>query len=180
MAHISFTYFILYPMMVEWLTETCHGKMLINQSIVFGCCVCVDWIATDQLAPRDDVDQIICKLRDNSCDVFCQNTFRLCSNSARDSQVHSLVRYTQQRSLYDTQYLSWTADSVRQNSHGPQETSRFPIKSTNPSKCGRCSPLHIVSVWCRRLQWYCVWTLMTYGTALSTQAVHWQHIMLIK
>jgi coenzyme F420-reducing hydrogenase delta subunit len=39
--------------------------MLIIQSIVFGCCVCVDWIAADQLAQRGDVGQIICKLRNN-------------------------------------------------------------------------------------------------------------------
>jgi hypothetical protein len=32
---------------------------------MFRCCVCVDWITTDQLAQRGDVGQIICKLRDN-------------------------------------------------------------------------------------------------------------------
>jgi hypothetical protein len=39
--------------------------MLINQSIVFGCCVCVDWIAADRLTQRGDVGPIICKWRNN-------------------------------------------------------------------------------------------------------------------
>jgi hypothetical protein len=152
--------------MVEWLTETCRREMFINQSIVFWCCVCVDWIGLLLINWHNEV--MLAKLRDNSCDVFCQNTFRLWSNATRDSQCHSLVSYTRQWYVYDTQYLSWTTDSVRQNIHGPQETSRFSIKSTNPSQCGRCSLLLILSVWCRRLQWYCVWALLTYGTALST------------
>jgi hypothetical protein len=51
--------------MVEWAIETCRREMLINQSTVFGCYVCVDWIATDQMAQRGDAGQIICKLRNN-------------------------------------------------------------------------------------------------------------------
>jgi len=37
------------------------------------CCVCVDWIAADQLAQRGDAGQIICKLRNNfrNATVMC-------------------------------------------------------------------------------------------------------------
>ena len=53
--------------------ETCRREMLINKSVVFGCCVCIVWIATDQLVQRDDVGHFICKMRDNfrTATVLC-------------------------------------------------------------------------------------------------------------
>ena len=141
-------YFPMSVLMVEWAIETCRREMLINQSVVFGCCVCVDWTAADQLAQRGDIGQTICKFRKSfriASDAFWQNTCRLCSNSTRGSQCHSVLLYTLKWFLYNIQCLSWAVDSVRQNTHCPKETSRFPIKSTKNSQCGCCSPLHILS-----------------------------------
>ena len=164
--------------MVEWTTETCRREMLINQNIAFGFCVCMDWITTDQLAQRGVAGQIICKLRN---DFRTARTPADCAvTRSAAGQCHSDLCYTPQRSLYNIQYLSRAVDLVLQNSHCPKETSSFPIKSANPSQCGRCSPLHIRLLCFRKPQWCCVWALLTDNTDLSTQVQHWQRLMLIK
>jgi hypothetical protein len=84
--------------------------MLINQSMVFGCCVCVDWNAADQLVQRVDVGQIICKLRDNfriaTVLCFVRTPAHCAVTRPAARQCHSALLYTPQRSLYNIQCLS--------------------------------------------------------------------------